>query len=745
MTNLPILIQDLGFILITAAIVTLLFKKLKQPLILGYLIAGFFLGPHFPYFISVTDTQSVHIWAEIGVIFVLFGLGLEFSFSKLSRVGKSASITAIFETSFMVGIGFTIGQLLGWNNIDSLYLGGIIAISSTTIIVHAFDELGLKGKKFVTNVFGILIVEDLIAILLIVLLTTTAVTNTLSGTALATATFKLFFFLTIWFLVGIYIIPLILTFVKKQLTDETTIVVALGLCLMMVIIATNVGFSAPLGAFIMGSILAETPERKKIEQLLNPIKSLFSAVFFVSVGMMINPTSLAEHWQAVLIITIATILGKILFITVGAIISGQSLKNSIYAGMSLAQIGEFSFIIATLGLSLKVTSDYLYPIAVAVSAITTFTTPYLMKLSVPTYNLIDRNLPQGFKNQLNYYEASVNRSNKENIFGLIWQSYGIKILLNIIVVIAITLSIEYIFSKFIYRLTNESNLMASTGVIVAISFSAPFLWAIFFGAPAKISIMESFNAVKIKNILYLITGARFFVGIWLMLFIVSRFLNMHLAYIITLIITLVSALFLRRLVEPYYHSIEERFMANLNAKEREKLVNQKLKPQLAPWDAAMSEFTVSPHSPIAGKTLQESQLKEKCGVTIALIERGSTKIMAPGRNTFLMAYDQLYLIGSDNQLIAAKLIIEASDLALPNNDHVDFGLECVTLDSNSPYIDKSIRDCGIRESIEGLIVGVERDGARTLNPDSALVLRAGDLVWVVADTKKIAKKLRSLK
>lgn len=743
MNTLPLLIKDLGFILITGAVVTLLFKRLKQPLVLGYLIAGFILGPYFPFFITVKDTHSIHIWAEMGVIFLLFGLGLEFSFKKLSRVGKSASITALFEAAFMVGIGFTTGKLIGWNNIDSLYLGGILSISSTTIIVRAFEELGMKGRKFVNIVFGILIVEDLIAILLLVLLSTVAVTNTLSGEALTSATFKLAFFLTIWFLVGIYVIPMVLNKIKKLLTEETTIVISLGLCLLMVIIATQVGFSAPLGAFIMGSILAETKERKNIEHLLDPIKNLFSAVFFVSVGMMIDPTSLAQNWQAVLIITIVTLFGKVFSTTVGALLSGQSLRNSILTGMSLAQIGEFSFIIASLGLSLKVTSPFLYPIAVAVCAITTFTTPYSIKLADPFYSFIERKLPMRLKDQLRYYEASFAPKDHENIFQLLWKSYGIKIVLNITVIIAISLATEFVFHKYIYILAPNILILPFLGPLVALGISTPFLWAVLFGAPANISIMDSSNAVRIRDMLFFITAARMFIGISLVVFVISRFVSFNIIYLSIFFILVVGALMLRNFIEPFYHSIEKRFMENLNAKEREEMEKQKAKPVLAPWDAAMSEFKVSPHSTIVGKTLQESHLKEKCGVTVALIERGRKKIMAPNRSTLIMPFDLFYLIGTDSQLNEAKNIIEAKDIYTEGEDQLNYGLECVLLEKSSPFVNKTIRDCGIRESIEGLIVGVEREGVRTLNPDPAMFLRPGDLVWVVADSKLIAQKMRS--
>lgn len=743
MNHLPDLIRDLGIILITAAVVTLIFKRFKQPVVLGYLIAGFFLSPHFPFFIGVEDTDSIHIWAEIGVIFLLFGLGLEFSFKKLSRVGKSAGITAFVEAAFMLGIGFATGKMIGWNNIDSIYMGGILSISSTTIIVRAFDELNLKGKKFVSLVFGILIVEDLIAILLLVLLTTVAVTNSLSGSALATATFKLGFFLTLWFLVGIYIIPILLNFIRKLLNPETTVVVSLALCLLMVIIATNVGFSAPLGAFIMGSILAETKEGKKIEHLLNPIKDLFAAVFFVSVGLMINPTILFQYGGIILIITFVTIFGKIFSTTIGALLSGQSLKTSMHAGMSLAQIGEFSFIIATLGLTLKVTSDFIYPIAVAVSAITTFTTPYLIKNSSFLYEILSKRIPLNFQERLSNYETTFSTKSEVGVFGLLWQAYGIRILLNITVVIGIALFTENIILGHIYSLSSQSKEIPGIGAVIAIVLAAPFLWAIIFGSPAQSSITKPENVSKLRGLLVGITITRILLGIGVVMGLISRFITMKSAYLIVLTGIVIASIIFRKFIEPFYKSIEERFMYNLNEKEREELAIQKNKPVLAPWDVVMTEFIVSPNSTINGKTLQDSELKEKCGVTIALIERGHKKIMAPGRDTLLMSFDKLYLIGSDSELAQAKNIIEAAHYLLDQQENSNYGLESFNLSKNSPYIEKSIRDCGLRENVEGLIVGLEREGTRFLNPDSGMILKAGDLLWIVADIKKVDHNLNA--
>lgn len=744
MTHLPDLIRDLGIILITAAFVTLLFKKLKQPVVLGYLIAGFFLGPHFPYFVTVRDTESVKIWAEIGVIFLLFGLGLEFSFKKVSRIGKSAGTTAFIEAPFMLGLGYLTGKLLGWSNIDSLYLGGILSISSTTIIVRAFDELGLKGKKFVSLVFGILVFEDLIAILLLVVLTTAATTQSLSGTAIFAAVLKMAFFITVWFLVGIYLIPMMLNKIRILLTPETTVVVSIGLCLLMVIIVSSVGFSAPLGAFIMGSILAETKEGKNIEHLLSPIKDLFSAVFFVSVGMMINPDSIIKYADTILIISLIFVCGKVLSITLGALLSGQSLKTSLYSGMSLAQIGEFSFIIATLGMTLKVTSDFLYPIAVAISALTSFTTPYFVKASPTIYEWINRKLPRGVHNRLDNYQNAFNNQSEVGVVKLLWRAYGIRILLNITMVIAIGLVTEKYLLSNLFKIIPESEVFPGIGAIISLILSAPFLWAIIYGSPSQTSISNALEASKLNALLMGITITRIIIGIFLILGLISHFSSMRGSYLIAFLIILFFVVIFRKLIEPFYHSIEKRFIYNLDAKEREELEIIKNKPVLAPWDAAMTEFVVSPNSHIVGKTLQQSQLKENFGVTIALIERGNKKIIAPGRDILLMSYDNLYLIGTDSQLEEAKKTIEAS---LANETDLDrlsnYGLENFTLGENSNYINKSIRECGLREEVEGLIVGVERNGKRFLNPDSSMILKPGDLLWIVADIRRVSETLKN--
>lgn len=500
MTHLPHLITDLGFILVIAALSTLLFKKLGQPLVLGYLIAGFLVSPHVPFIPTVTDNESIKVWSEIGVIFLLFSLGLEFSFKKLFKVGGAASFTAVFEVIFMLGLGYFIGRMWGWNTIDSLFFGGILSVSSTTIIVRAFQELGMRGQKFVELVFGILVVEDIVAILLLVLLTAIAGSGAISGMDLLGSGLRLLFYIALWFVVGIFLIPIFLRKIRSLLEDETTLLVAIGLCFMMVMIAANVGFSPALGAFVMGSLLAETPEGHKMEHVLQPVKNLFAAIFFVSVGMMIDPKVLIERWDMVLMVTLITIVGKFISTFLGALLSGKPRKTALQAGMSLAQIGEFSFIIASLGVSLKVTSDFLYPLAIAVSAVTTFTTPYLIKVAEPFYRWIDPKIPKSIAHSMDRYHASFNQTGKSGIGSLILKTYGLKILLNAIVIIAILGAYQNFLSVEMTKYLSESPWAGAISMFVVLLASAPFFWGLVMGGPSLGNRREAEELQKLRGL-----------------------------------------------------------------------------------------------------------------------------------------------------------------------------------------------------------------------------------------------------
>lgn len=738
MAHLPQLIVDLALILCAAAITTLVFKKLNQPVVLGYIIAGMLVGPNFSLFPTITDTASISVWAEIGIIVLLFNLGLEFSFKKVVKVGSTAAVTGIFEMSLMMAIGFFTGKALGWSQMDCLFLGGIISISSTTIIIRAFDELGVKTRKFAGMVLGVLIIEDIVAVLLLVLLSTLAVSQQFEGSELLFSILKLVFFLTLWFLGGIFLVPTLFKKVKKLLSDETLLIISLGLCLLMVILATQAGFSAALGAFIMGSILAETTQAEKIEHILKPVKDLFGAIFFVSVGMLINPVLLWENAPAVLILTAAVMLGKSINVTLGMLISGQPLKTAVQSGMSLSQIGEFSFIIATLGLSLKVTSEFLYPIAVGVSVITTFTTPYMIRYSENAYQFLDKILPERWKHIINRYSSSTQKISTENDWQKVIKEYISVIAINAVIILGISQLSGYVLLPFL-RANTPNNIIANLIYFTATFLVClPFFWALFRkkmrgDAFTKLWLNKNFNRGPLLTLELL----RLAVSILLVVIIISPFVSTTYALVFTVVsMTLVTRVFSKN-IQNFYSRIENRFFSNFN--EREIAANAKLEAtkDLMPWDAHFAYFELSEASQCVGKPLEALQLREKYGINLALIERGKIKIYVPSKDQILFPGDRLTVTGTDQQLIDVKPILEAEIKDQEQNSHDNIVLDQIHVRPGDAFCKKSIRDSGIREKTHGLVVGIERDNERFLNPESGFEMIAGDIIWVVGDKKKI--------
>jgi len=709
------LISDLGLILMTAAVAVLLFKKIKQPLVLGYLIAGFLAGNHFDFFPSVKDVHSVEVWAEIGVIFLLFSLGLEFSFKKLMKVGGTASITAGTQIFTMLGIGYVTGMLMGWKTMDCIFLAVILSISSTTIIVKAFTELGVKTQHFTSTVIGSLIVQDILAILMMVLLSTIAVTQQFSGQEMIYSILKLLFFLTLWFVCGIFFIPTLLKRAKKLITDEMLLIISLALCLMMVIFASRVGFSPALGAFIMGSIIAETTQAEHIEHLVRPVKDLFGAVFFVSVGMLINPNTLVEYWVPVLILTVITIFGQSISSTIGSLISGQPLKQSIQTGMSLSQIGEFSFIIATLGMTLNVTSSFLYPVVVAVSAITTFTTPFMIKFSAPFSDYLVKKLPRKWTKRIERYSANAQSIKSASNWQIVLRAYITQVVIHSVIIIAITLLSTRYFLPLVIT-TNHGNELAAVITLVVL---APFLWALSLR-----------RVVLLRFILALV-----YIG-----FLLDNFFSPQVALITLVIAALLYLLFPKKL-NAQYSKIESRFFKNLN--ERESVKNKRQLSGLTPWDGHMTYFDISKESNIAGKTLEELSIREQMGINIAFIKRGEITITVPSRNERLFPGDEICVIGTDIQLKEFKKYLDENEIAKPEEiaepEIVMRQFELV----DEEFMGKSIRQSGLREKTSGLVVGLERRGKRIMNPDSHLVLQKDDILWIVGDRKLLTRLIRS--
>ena len=480
MSQLEPLISDLALILICAGVMTLLFKRLKQPIVLGYIVAGFLASPNMSYMPSISDGHSVHVWSEIGVIFLLFALGLEFSFKKILKMGAAPIIAAMAIIICMMYVGSFTGSCFGWSDMDCIYLGGMLAMSSTTIIFKAFDDMGLRQERFASLVLSVLIIEDILAIVLMVMLSTLAVSKEFEGTQMLTSILQLGFFLVLWFVVGIYLIPLFLKKAKSLMNDETLLVTSLALCFGMVVFASAVGFSAAFGAFVMGSILSETVEAQKIEHLVTPVKNLFGAIFFVSVGMMVDVNVIIEYIVPIICIIAAIMLGQTILSTCGFLLSGQSLKTAMKCSFSLTQIGEFAFILATLGTSLHVTSDFLYPIVVAVSVFTTFTTPYMIRLAEPAYAVAERVLPTKW---IVWLESNATKDDEQetNEMQQLWRTelkkYILILLINSVLCVAIIGIMYYYGAQLIYDALPDpwSGIVTA---MVTLTFCSPFLWSL---------------------------------------------------------------------------------------------------------------------------------------------------------------------------------------------------------------------------------------------------------------------------
>jgi len=719
-----------------AAVTTLLFKMINQPVVLGYIIAGFLVGPHVSLIPTVADSEGIQVWSEIGVIFLLFSLGLEFSFRKLVKVGGSAFITALVGVALMNAIGFVTGYLLGWKFMDRLFLGAILSISSTTIIMRAFAELGVRTKKFASLVLGVLIVQDLVAILLLVMLSTFSVTQQFAGSELLIQVLKLFFFLTLWFVGGIFFVPTLLKKATRLLNDETMLIVSIALCLLMVLLAVEVGFSAALGAFIMGSILAETTHSERIEELVKSVRNLFAAVFFISVGMMIDPGVLAEHSVQIMIITFVIIIGMTLTFSLGALVSGQSLKHSVQTGMSLAQIGEFSFIIASLGASLNVTSSFLYPIAVAASTFTTFTTPFLIKASTPVYKILERKLPERWTSRINRYSTSSQQLSAYSDWKKLLKAYAVNSLIHAVLIGALIFLSRNLIVPYIHRSVENEMTAKIVSVVVTLLLMTPSIWALAVRRVEKDAYSHLWlNKTLNRGPLIAIEIVRIGVAVALIGVLINIYFSITTALFIAVLAMAIAIVLFRNKLQDFYDRLEKRFLNNLNEKE----IRRTRGKALVPWDAHLATFEVLPELTFVGKQLHELRLRERYGVNIALIERGKLSILTPERNERLYPGDQLSIIGTDEQLGKLKRLFETEILTSAESQiHDDeITLQNFTITENSKVLNKSIRESKLREAGKGLVVGLERNGHRLLNPESTTKFHEGDIVWVVGVRKNI--------
>lgn len=747
MAHLPGLIYDLALILLVGAFAAILFKIIKQPLVLGYIIAGFLVGQHFDFLPDVMDRENVKTFAELGVIFLLFSLGLEFSFKKLVRVGPTASVTAVVEIIFVGVAGFLVGKLLGWKDMDSLFLGGMLASSSTTIILRAFDELGVKTRQFARIVFGVLVVEDIIVILLMVLLSTVAVTRHFEGTEILFTVLKLGFFMVLWFLVGIYLLPTFFKKARKWLDEETTLILSIGLCLGMVILATKVGFSAELGAFVMGSLIAETTKAEKVEHITKPIKELFGTIFFVSVGMMIDPNAIVQYAWPIFVITMLVIFGKFAFSAVGVLLSGQPLKQAVQVGMSMAQIGEFAFIVATLGLSLGVISEFLFPIAVGVSAITTFTTPYLIKSADPLYGWLERKLPPQWLDRIEAYSSNTSKATADPRWKVVLMAHVKLVVLNSILLIAVLLLFSYFVAPFIYQYLGKDMISSAVTLLAAFLVASPFLWALLAKNP-DVGGMEWSDDTQKAPLIGILAGRIALVILMVGVFI-DRLVSTWTALWAAIPLVLIFIFFFSKKFKLLYQNIEDRFFTNLNAREmdarkkneteaRHSKGTAELQKHLDTWDAHIVELDTNPLARYVGSRISDLGWRKRFGINIVYIKRGDYIIHLPEPSVRILPYDKVGIVATDEQIQSFKPEFDKTDLSFCNAiDNENIVLRNILLNENCKLIDKSILNSQLRENARSQIIGIERGNKRIINPEASFVFAEGDEVWIVGDEKKM--------
>ena len=753
MSELPELVQDLALILVVAGFVTLLFKKLKQPLVLGYIVAGFLVSPHMSYTMSVVDKDDIQTWADIGVIFLLFSLGLDFSIKKILKMGASPIIAACTIIFSMMVLGIIVGHSFGWKEMDCIFLGGMVAMSSTTIIYKAFSDMGLTQQGFASTVMSVLILEDILAIVMMVMLSTVASGNSPDGVQLLGSIMKIGFFLVLWFVVGLFAIPLFLRSVRKILNSETLLIVSLGFCCLMAVISTQVGFSAAFGAFVMGSILAETVEADKIIRLVDPVKNLFGAIFFVSVGMLVKPNVIVEYAIPILLLVITILVGQALFGTLGYLLGGQTLKNAMRCGFSMAQVGEFAFIIATLGKSLGVISEFLYPVVVAVSVITTFLTPYMIRAAEPCYNVLVKHLPKRWVRRLTHIQT--NNAGESASTNNLWKVLMKKMIFNTLIygilsaaVIAIMFSAALpICRNLSIKWTGSHWIGNAVCGFLTILFIAPFLRSIVM----KQNHSEAFKALwtdrRINRLPLTATIlARVLIALSFIFYICNYLTRFKNALMIAVAVGLLILMLLSRWLKKRSITLERLFIQNLQSRDIEAQKQGKKKPlfanHLIDRDIHIANLELPDDSLWAGKTLYSLKLRNRFGVHISSILRGSKHINIPNGGTILFPGDKLQAIGNDEQLTKLSKAINAElQPEVTNIEKHEMKLRSFTISKTSPFIGKTLKDSGIRDEYNCMVVGVDEGQKNLTLITPSRCLQAGDVLWVVGEEKDLERIL----
>lgn len=734
MSELPQLVSDLALILIVAGVTTIVFKRLKQPLVLGYILAGFLAGPHMPYTPSIEGYENIDEWSQIGVIFLMFSLGLEFSFKKILKGGVSPIIAACFIMAAMWGMGSAAGHLLGWSAINCMFLGGMLAMSSTTIIYKAFDDLGLMTRRFASKVMSVLILEDILGIVVMVLLSAVAVSNKLEGSDLILSLLKLGFFLLVWFVVGMWAVPTFLHRNRSFINKETLVIVCIGLCFLMVVVADSVGYSSALGAFMMGSILAETIEAERIDAAISSLKDLFGAIFFVSVGMMVSPSDLLAHWLPIVVLVFTILIGQAFFGTIGYLLSGSSRSDALMSGFSMAQIGEFAFIIAGLGESLGVTEGFLMPIVVATSIITTFLTPYMIKVAQSiTYK--ERKAQQEKATAPLPYRKNKKKQSFLTDKGNLWVKlflpaliYGVlSIAVISLVFVSLLLACRHIFGHWWGN--------AVCGVLV-IMILAPLL------RPIIMKNNTSKEALMLRNrgwmgtfFVYFNVFVRFLFAVGIVYYVLDYLSPYrwywHVIVAVIIVLTIVRSRWIRKVSM----ALEHTFVENLSRRESGPEYARELKGR----DLHIARLTLPSGSTWAGKTLAQLHIGGSNGVHVAAIVRDHHRINVPGGSSILFPHDVLEVVGDDQNIEQFSQRMHSEVEKISQDEGELMQLLCIEVGEETEMEGVFIKHSGIRDVYHCMVVGVEDKQGNIRVARAEHQIACGDKLWVAGNHEELAK------
>ena len=724
------LIGDLAWVLLLGAIVTLLFKKLRQPVVLGYILAGFLASPKFIYLPTISNAENIEFWADLGIVVLMFSLGLEFSFKKLLNSGSSAIVTTLIIITGMTLAGFGVGKLLHFNTINCIFLGGMISMSSTTIIMKALTDLGLKTKKFATLVLSVLIIEDLFAVLMLVLLSSLAMGD-VKGSELLFSIGKLVFFLIIWFVVGVYLLPGLLSKLRSHLNEETLLVVSMALCFSMAVFSVMCGFSLELGAFVMGSILAGTTLAEPMEKVIGPVKDLFGSIFFISVGMMVDPAVLVTYWWEILLLAAVVICGMIIFGSLGMLSTGQPLRIAFESGFTLTQIGEFSFIIASLGMGMGVLVPQLYPIIVAVSVITIFTTPYFIKMADPAYKFVEPRLPKGLHFLIDRYTQQTSDANDtRKLWHDILKRYLWRIVLYSVILIAIILISRQLLFPVLTDIAGEWGHRIAT--LATLLLMSPFLVALSFSSTKKDEKMKLHSSASFYDVpLVAMRIVRYLIALLFIVYFIGLSYRASIAWLVGVGFFILIIVFDSTKLFNRYRRIEKKFMDNLNIRENTRLgINNNIID-----DLHQAYIDVGPSATFVGDRLKNTGLRKNYGVSVSSIQRGQKRIPLPSGDTRIFPGDILGVIGTDEQIKKLNDDLESRKKATTQINDVQpvVELKSLKLSDNSPIIGKPLRDTDLRKDFYSMLIKVFRKDDGYIQPDPSLVLEPGDVVWVVGD------------